>query len=216
MTDHASKRCSGCGETKPLSEFHRLTSAPDGRQYICKQCRSSQAKGTRTAARIRQRRYREKNRDTLREKGREYWNDPENRDRARQRYQENREEILARQRQYQDANREVVRERNRQYYWANLDVSRERVLARASELRTQVFAHYGTSCACCGRTDNLSIDHVNGDGKQHREEIFGRQGGGVEFWYWLITQNFPEGYQTLCRPCNTSKATGERCRLRHH
>jgi len=70
-------------------------------------------------------------------------------------------------------------------------------------------------CACCGRADNLSIDHVNGDGREHREEIFGRQGGGVEFYYWLVTTGFPDGFQTLCRSCNQSKGRGRRCRLAH-
>lgn len=219
MADDATKRCNTCGETKPLDQFHRMSDSSDGHQYVCKQCRAEKAARVRAErpedVRARQRRYRERNRETLRAKGRAYIALPENRERARERYLENREEVLARQRQYQDANRDLIRERNRQSYWANPELARERVRRRASEVRAQVFGHYGTACACCSRTDDLSIDHIAGDGRQHRDELFGRQGGGVEFYLWLITRGFPEGYQTLCRPCNGSKATGTRCRLKH-
>ena len=81
-------------------------------------------------------------------------------------------------------------------------------------LRATVLAHYGQVCACCGSTKRLGIDHINGDGARHRRELFeGR--GGARFYLWLIDQGFPEGYQTLCQPCNASKATGPRCRLDH-
>ncbi len=32
---------------------------------------------------------------------------------------------------------------------------------------------------------------------------------------WLIRNGFPEGFQTLCMPCNSSKRDGDRCRLGH-
>jgi len=215
MTNTVSKRCNKCGQDKPLSEFQRLTSAPDGHQYTCKACRADQAKGTRPAARLSQQRYREKNRETLRARGREYAADPEVRVRKRQDYQENRDERTERMRRRYQENREARLEQSRQYYQENLDAVRRGVRNRADKLRAQVFGHYGTSCACCGRTDDLSIDHIGGNGHEHRQEIFGRQGGGVEFYHWLIQHGFPEGYQTLCRPCNQSKFTGDRCRLQH-
>jgi len=86
----------------------------------------------------------------------------------------------------------------------------------SARLRDQVFGHYGRSCACCGTTENLSIDHVNGDGAGHREELFGRRhGGGDQFYRWLVKNGFPAGFQTLCLPCNQSKQNGEQCRLKH-
>lgn len=94
---------------------------------------------------------------------------------------------------------------------------RERVRKHAELLRNAVFGHYGWTCACCGTSDGLTIDHVNGDGKAHREQLFsGKRGGqGSQFYRWLIKNNFPEGYQTLCRPCNASKKEGARCNLDH-
>lgn len=36
------KVCNVCKREKPLSEFHRLTSSPDGHQYTCKACMKKQ------------------------------------------------------------------------------------------------------------------------------------------------------------------------------
>ena len=81
---------------------------------------------------------------------------------------------------------------------------------RAAET-TIVFAHYGAVCSCpgCGATDDLAIDHVNGDGAEHRRTF------GVRFHALLIAEGFPDGYQTMCRPCNTSKGEGQACQLWH-
>lgn len=84
-------------------------------------------------------------------------------------------------------------------------------------VRAEVFAYYGTCCACCGTTENLSIDHVDGNGAEHRQELFGDQTdrGGYRFQLWLRRNGFPPGYQVLCVPCNTSKKGTEACRLSH-
>ena len=70
--------------------------------------------------------------------------------------------------------------------------------------------------ACCGATEDLTIDHLNGQGGGHRTDLFnGRRTGGWHFYRWLAANNFPPGYQVLCRACNNSKFQGERCRLDH-
>lgn len=70
-----------------------------------------------------------------------------------------------------------------------------------------VHARYGSSCACCGTTDDLSVDHVNGDGREHRKTMRG------DIYLWLIQNGLPDGFQILCSPCSTSKSTGPRCRI---
>jgi hypothetical protein len=89
--------------------------------------------------------------------------------------------------------------------------------ARRDALREKVFGHYGRACSCCGTTGDLTLDHVNGDGAQHRLELYGdsQAPGGPRFYRWLVKQGLPPGYQTLCRRCNLSKAKGESCRLDH-
>lgn len=79
---------------------------------------------------------------------------------------------------------------------------------RYAGYRDLVIAHYGTVCQCCGVRDQPTIDHVDGDGKAHRETI-------TSFYRWLVDNGFPEGFQTLCRPCNCSKRAGDRCQLDH-
>lgn len=102
------------------------------------------------------------------------------------------------------------------YYAANAEQKKTAARDRRDALRAAVFGHYGESCACCGTTDRLTIDHVNGDGWQHRQELFGRQNvGGAMLYRWLVAQDFPEGFQVLCMPCNVSKKSGDHCRLDH-
>jgi hypothetical protein len=85
----------------------------------------------------------------------------------------------------------------------------------AAAVSAAVFGHYGRACTCCGATDDLTIDHVNGGGQAHRVELFGSNRAGSRFWRWLIAQGFPEGYRTMCRRCNRSKGDGAACRLWH-
>jgi hypothetical protein len=88
--------------------------------------------------------------------------------------------------------------------------------AYRESIRVQVFDHYGWTCACCGTAERPSIDHVNGGGREHREEVLGDPIANTYVFYrWLIANGFPEGFQTLCRPCNASKGPSKRCRLDH-
>lgn len=162
MPDSASKRCTTCGEVKPLSEFRRDTKARDGFSWACTPCRA--------------------------EADHRY-------------YIAHRDALLERRRQYHADNREVVHRSQRRYLQANRDA---------------VFSHYGRACACCGETRNLTIDHVNGDGAEHRRKLYGDPNqGSSRFYIWLIKQGFPAGVQTLCDRCNKSKSNGERCRINH-
>ncbi len=154
------------------------------------------------------------------------------RERAHRYYLANREKINERNKQYARNNREGTRERDRRYRESHLDVIRQRKARyRAANLeavkeraqryraaqRAAVFGYYGWACACCCSTENLTIDHIGGDGGQHREELFGRRDGGIagKFYNWLRDNGFPDGFQTLCRPCNSSKRDRPRCQLDH-
>jgi Zn ribbon nucleic-acid-binding protein len=81
-------------------------------------------------------------------------------------------------------------------------------------VKQKVLKHYGkgvVACVKCGYNDTraLSIDHINGNGIEHLKSIgmFSntRSGGGYQFYLWLIRNNFPEGYQTLCMNCQWVK-----------
>lgn len=129
------------------------------------------------------------------------------------------EEIRERERRWREAHKEERREheRERVQRWRDENpaiVSRQWYRYR-DHLRSQVFGHYGRECACCGTTDRLSIDHINGDGKTHRVALFGRERESTALYRWLINEGFPEGFQILCNRCNSSKHCGDRCRLDH-
>jgi len=76
------------------------------------------------------------------------------------------------------------------------------------ELKKCVLLYYGKgklACVKCGFDDirALSIDHIKGNGGQHRKEK--GVGGGVWFYRWLEKHKYPKGYQTLCMNCQRIK-----------
>jgi hypothetical protein len=69
-----------------------------------------------------------------------------------------------------------------------------------AKLRDEAVAGYGGKCVCCGEMQPvfLSIDHVLGNGRQHRKSL----PAGRPFYRWLIKNNFPPEFQLLCMNCN--------------
>jgi hypothetical protein len=67
--------------------------------------------------------------------------------------------------------------------------------------RLTVLNHYGKKCKCCNEKnlEFLCIDHINGGGNKHKKSLKIR---GRSFYRWLIRNNFPKGYRTLCHNCN--------------
>jgi len=108
--------------------------------------------------------------------------------------------------------------------WMNASISRNRDhyrdknRATAIKLRKKekllVVHHYsdGTGrCACCGeeKLEFLTLDHIGNDGAKERRKT--KSWPGSSFYYWLIKQGLPAGYQVLCSNCNMSKAKRGRC-----
>lgn len=84
------------------------------------------------------------------------------------------------------------------------------------KMKEDVINYYGGVCVCCGETelDFLTIDHINGGGNKHRREL--RIGGGYKFYRWLIKNNFPPGFQSLCMNCQLSKSISGVCAHQKH
>jgi hypothetical protein len=83
-------------------------------------------------------------------------------------------------------------------------------------IKMKVIKHYGGECVCCGEScpEFLSVDHKNGDGKAHREElkkIYGYTPLGSTFYCWLIKNGFPDFIQLLCHNCNLAKGNRTMC-----
>jgi hypothetical protein len=88
--------------------------------------------------------------------------------------------------------------------------------AYRDRLRAKIFGHYGHECSCCGSGANLTLDHRDGNGGEHRAELLGNhRRAGTNFYPWVIANGYPPGFQTLCRSCGSSKGNGPACRLDH-
>lgn len=112
--------------------------------------------------------------------------------------------------------RDAVAEYNRRRYAANPERAKAEAVAYAAGLKAAVLAHYGETCSCCGTTSDLTIDHINGDGRQWRQQTFGNNdAGGAPVYRWIIANGFPDDLQVLCRSCNRSKGDGAACHLDH-
>lgn len=92
--------------------------------------------------------------------------------------------------------------------------SKQRRKEERFAIRLKVLNFYSKGlleCNCCKSKKYLEIDHIDGKGKQHRLEIFGYKCAGTPFCNWLIRNNFPKGYQILCRYCNKIKKDKKIC-----
>ena len=125
-----------------------------------------------------------------------FYSIPENRqkrnEKVRKWKEKNKERLLIAHRKYNEENREKIRERHNK---------------RNKELRLTVLNHYGKKCICCRETEEkfLSIDHINGGGNKHRKIMT------MNFYAWLIKNDFPKGFQILCYNCNFSKGHYGQC-----
>ena len=134
-------------------------------------------------------------------------------------YAENRETLIQKVRVYQLEHPDEVRQWKETYAAGRTSEDRAADYAANRErwsgwrTRQAVFAHYGQECACCGTTVDLQIDHIDGDGREHREQL-GITAGAATY-RWLVLHDFPDGFQTLCRQCNRSKGRGPRCQIAH-
>ncbi len=81
---------------------------------------------------------------------------------------------------------------------------------RRKELKVRVLKAYGgCRCSCPGCSETLvqllTIDHVNNDGKAHRERLW----NGSRVYKDLEDRGFPEGFRVLCMSCNWGRKHGE-------
>lgn len=94
------------------------------------------------------------------------------------------------------------RERNKEKIKlkASMDYIKER-----DALKNEWLNAYGRKCTCCGESEIkfLTIEHLNGDGKNHRKEV----GTGLNMLKDLKKQGFPKDkYTILCYNCNSGKS----------
>jgi len=125
-------------------------------------------------------------------------------------YAENRDRVNSYSRNWSKKHPEQRKETRRKYRQNNLEKvrkhSRELMVIKRKEWRDAVLNHYGKECACCGEINQyfLTIDHVENNGAEHRKKL-NIPKGGSSFYGWLVRNDFPKGFQTLCMNCNWGK-----------
>lgn len=123
------KRCSGCKETKPVSEFNKDRNRKDGLAHSCRECRREY-----------RRRYREANIERLHEYERRYRDNNKEKDAEKQRrYREaNKEKLAEAYRKYRESNKEKIAERKRKWRSENKELVREHSRKRYRENKHQL------------------------------------------------------------------------------
>ena len=154
-----------------------------------------------------QRRWYLENRERLKEKARAYGqlNKEAIAVSSKQRREKNLEESRAKSRKWKALNRERHRASSRDYGRRNKETIAEKRKAERRESKQIVMTAYGPACACCGECafEFLTLDHIAGDGAEHRRSAGFRQ--SLQFYKWLIANGFPPGYRVLCFNCNSAR-----------
>lgn len=96
--------------------------------------------------------------------------------------------------------KERLRTNSKRLYNSNPQLKQEQNKTRYYNNRKRVLDHYGNKCVICGSTEDLHIDHIDGNGKEHRIAMNRRNVDN-----YLIANNFPHGFQVLCRKHNMMK-----------
>ena len=79
-----------------------------------------------------------------------------------------------------------------------------------NELKIRVINNYGGKCECCGESipEFLTIDHILGNGKDHRQKI----GRGYKIYKWLEKNGYPKKeFRLLCFNCNCARGQFGKC-----
>ncbi len=124
---------------------------------------------------------------------------------AHKHFANNKEKVSSYCKKWREKNRDKTRVYGQRDYFKHWEKRRQCNRERCVQLKKEVLTHYGNSelkCVKCGFNNlhALTIDHINGNGRNHRKQL-GIDGGGRRFYFWLKKENYPEGYRTLCANC---------------
>lgn len=172
------KRCTKCGEVKPLAEFYKSKASKDGFASGCKSCRTLYAKKKKADL-------------EMRIAG---GFDPHAQEKKCKRCGLVLPGTLF-------GIRSLTSDGLRSYCLA-CDGAISKM--NWNKYKRACFNYYGWTCAGCGENNpaTLTIDHINGGGSAHRRQI------GSQFYKWLVKHNFPRGFRTLCGSCQMIAARG--------
>lgn len=143
------KRCSRCGELKPFSAFNRNRTNPDGLQRWCCDCRQAQARAAyqrdRETHLQKNAQYRERNREALRVRSRNWLkNHPE--------------QIKTHQRKSKTVRKSAIDQYNAAYRATHRDQHKQTNLAwyQRNKERYRDYVHRRRACILSARADTIS------------------------------------------------------------
>jgi len=121
----------------------------------------------------------------------------------KQYYQDHAEILKQRSRQWEKDNPERARQNHIRYYQDNAEIIKQRAKLNSAPIRIMqrisVFTYYGMKCELCNETrlGALNIDHIDGNGRQHRK-TFNGDINRLLYNQYSRTGIWPSGYRTLC------------------
>lgn len=125
------KRCSKCGEVKPITEFYRDKTSKDGYCYCCKRCKLVYAKKYNKEHKQevieRNKKYREEHREEITKQSKKY-------------YEENKEKRTKYSREYAKNNKDKIAERKKRYRKENIEKISEYQKKYREEHRDELLA----------------------------------------------------------------------------
>jgi len=110
-------------------------------------------------------------------------------------YRKHRDKRVAEARAYRLKHPELIKEQDRK---------------SRMKLKVEVINAYGGKCSCCGEDELifLTIEHINHDGKKHRD----RTGAGKGMYRDLKRRGFPKnGFTVFCWNCQMATRYGDPC-----
>jgi len=154
------KQCTMCGEVKPLEEFYRDSRAKDGHRSNCKSCRIAQVG-----------RYQKAHRKERTEYQRRWHaeNPGENALYVRRYKEKHPDKVIAYIKEWAQAHPDKVNAANARYRQAHPDratANSHRYRAKQAGVKiepidvTKIHEYWGLTCAYCGSTENLTLDHI--------------------------------------------------------
>ena len=180
------KRCCKCGASKPLMDYW-FDAKKNRHNPRCRTCQAADRAS-----------WKARNSDRVKQTNRAW-------------QLANPERVKATQDRWKAKNPGIAAQRMREWRLANLERHRGTCRRNDQRMKDACYEAYGGyRCACCGESHPqfLTIDHINNDGAAHRKDVNNglRRGGGKKIYTWLISNNFPAGFQILCMNCNWGKA----------
>lgn len=127
-------------------------------------------------------------------------------------YQAHKTDVLAQHKKYNQAHQVERAEYGKKHHQNHKAENTEWYKKHSLQIKTDALAHYGKdgkpACVKCGYSENidgLALDHINGNGREHRRSI-----NKTSIYLWTIQNNYPKDFQTLCGTCHLIKTVNRK------